>query len=187
MSWSKIFAVGAICCAVSACGFRPLYAPPLEDANGVGVYAFDVLRSVEIAAIPDREGQYLHNKLSRLLQPQGRSSETNFILNVSLSEGTTSLAVRKSALATRANLLVHGSFSLTPVGARSIEAGNTPSKSSFSGSASVTSGYNLFESEFQTLSAKKGARERALDDLAQQIRTQVAAFLTSAYTLPARP
>lgn len=187
MSWSKVFVVGAICCVASACGFRPLYAPPLEDANGAGVYAFDVLRSVEIAPIPDREGQYLRNKLSRLLQPQGRGPETQFLLTVSLTEGTTDLAVRKSAQATRANLTIRGDFSLADVGAVAIQSDSTPSKSSFSGSASVTSGYNLFESEFQTLSAKKGARERALDDLAQQIRTQVAAFLTSAYTLPARP
>lgn len=154
----------------SACGFRPLYAPPNEDATVQGVYAFDELQRVIIANIPDREGQYLRNALVRLLHPKGRRGEANFVLDISLTESTSSLAVQRSAEATRANLTVRGSVRL-----RRISGGGGV----HSDLVSSSSGYNIFRSEFQTLMAEKGARERALDDLAQQIRIRLAAYLTN--------
>lgn len=187
MSLSRLFLLGVALLAASGCGFRPLYAPPAEDAEGRSVYAFDLLRGVEIANIPDREGQYLYNQLSRLLHPQGRGGATTYVLNVTLAESTTSLAVQKNALATRANLSVRGSFSLAAVGRPAVQPGQGQAGANYSGLVTVTSGYNIYDSEFQTLAAKKGARERALDDLAQQVRTQVATFLTAGSTLPARP
>ena len=45
-----------------------------------------------------------------------------------------------------------------------------------------TSGYNIFQSEFQTLMAEKGARKRALDDLAQQIRMRLASYLINSHS-----
>lgn len=156
--------------SISACGFRPLYAPPTENAGIQGVYAFDALKRVVISNIPDREGQYLRNALVRLLHPNGRRGEAQYILKITLSEGIASLAVQRSAEATRANLTVTGNFSLMPV----IAADQV-----HSGIVASTSGYNIFQSEFQTLMAEKGARERALDDLAQQIRIRLAAHLTN--------
>lgn len=157
--------------ATSACGFRPLYAPPDEDTKIQSVYAFDALQRVVIANIPDREGQYLRNALVRLLHPKGRQGEALLILDISLSESTSSLAVQRSAEATRANLTVQGSFQLRRVANRD---------NLHSDLVTSSSGYNIFRSEFQTLMAEKGARERALDDLAQQIRIRLAAYLTSA-------
>ena len=155
---------------VSSCGFRPLYAPPSEDVEQRGVYAFGEFRRVIIENIPDREGQYLRNELVRLLQPAGRSGEANYVLRVRLTEVTQNLAVQKSAVATRANLRVTGDFTLAQINEEA---------EPFSDSASSSSGYNIFQSEFQTLMAEKGARERALDDLAQQIRIRLAGYLTS--------
>jgi len=159
--------------ATSACGFRPLYAPPNEDTKGQSVYAFDELQRVIIANIPDREGQYLRNALVRLLHPNGRRGEAQLILKISLTESTNSLAVQRSAEATRANLTVKGSVQL-----RRISGGGDV----HSDLVSSSSGYNIFRSEFQTLMAEKGARERALDDLAQQIRIRLAAYLTNTDT-----
>lgn len=156
--------------SISACGFRPLYAPPTENTGIQGVYAFDELKRVVISNIPDREGQYLRNALVRLLHPNGRHGEAQYIFKITLSEGTASLAVQRSAEATRANLTVTGNFSLVPV-----IAGDQV----HSDVVASTSGYNIFQSEFQTLMAEKGARERALDDLAQQIRIRLAAHLTN--------
>lgn len=155
---------------VAGCGFRPLYAPPSEDVSGRGVYAFDEFRHVVVDSIPDRDGQYFRNKLVRLIQPSGRGGEAKYILKVVLDDSTENLSVQRSAVATRANLRVTGQFVLTE-----LKEGAEP----FSGTARSSSGYNLFQSEFQTLMAEKGARERALDDLAQQIRIRLAAYLTN--------
>ena len=173
MSSFKITFLIALTLSMTACGFRPLYAPPSENAAIQGVYAFDVLKRVAISNIPDRKGQYLRNALVRLLHPNGRRGEALYILNISLTEGTSSLAVQRSAEAPRANLMVTGSFSL-----ESLVAGGQL----HSDVVTSTSGYNIFQSEFQTLMAVKGARERALDDLAQQIRIRLASHLTNSHS-----
>lgn len=170
MSSFKITFLIALTLSMSACGFRPLYAPPSENPGIQGVYAFDELQRVAISNIPEREGQYLRNALVRLLHPKGRRGDVQYILTISLSEGTANLAVQRSAEATRANLTVTGSINLKP-----LIAGNQV----HSDVVTSTSGYNIFQSEFQTLMAEKGARERALDDLAQQIRIRLAAYLTN--------
>lgn len=169
MSWSKAGIVLAVTLAVAGCGFRPLYAPPAEDTSADSVYAFDALKKVSIGLIPDREGQYLRNRLIRLLHPFGRGAETQYVLNVTVSEGRTELAVQKSAVATRANLNVTGVYVL-------IDA--ITGKSVTSGSVNATSGFNIFQSEFQTVIAEQGARERALNSVAEDMRLRLAGFLT---------
>jgi LPS-assembly lipoprotein len=173
MSSFKITYLIVLTLSMTACGFRPLYAPPSENAGIQGVYAFDELRRVAISNIPDREGQYLRNALVRLLHPNGRRGKTLYILNISLTEGTSSLAIQRSAEATRTNLTVSGSFNL-----KSLIAGDQL----HSDVVTSTSGYNIFQSEFQTLMAEKGARKRALDDLAQQIRMRLASYLINSHS-----
>ncbi len=163
---------------LSGCGFRPLYAPPQEDHSGKSVYAFDLLKQVAIDNIPDREGQYLRNQLIQLMHPAGRGTETKFLLKVVIHESKQDLAVKRSAIATRANLQISGTFALYPVSSEG------PTET---GIVYTSSGYNIFQSEFQTLMAEKGARERALDDLAQQLRIRLAAVLTSSEANPAKP
>lgn len=168
----------ALVLALAGCGFRPLYAPPEEDVSQRGIYAFDIFKRVEITNIPDREGQYFRNALVRLLHPSGRSGVPIYRLDVTLRESTSSLAVKRSAVATRANLKIIGSFILHS---------NDKTRSALSGSVTSLSGYNIFQSEFQTLMAEKGARERALEDLAQQMRIRLAALLTNSETQTQKP
>ena len=81
--------------ALGGCGFRPLYVPPQEDVSGRSVYAFDIFKKVSIANIPDREGQYFRNQLVQLLHPTGHGTETEYVLEVTLAESTSNLAVQK--------------------------------------------------------------------------------------------
>lgn len=149
----------------ASCGFRPLYAPSGKDTAGAQTFAFDVFRKIEIGIIAEREGQYLRNELIRLMHPSGRSRIVDYDLGVTLTESKADLAVRQSSDATRANLTITGTYSLISRATQTeIIAGNVKS----------TSGYNIFKSEFQTLSAEKSARERALNDVAQQIRLRLA-------------
>ncbi len=70
--------------------------------------------------------------------------------------------------ATRANLTIVANYVLKS------RVSGADNKVVFSGSVKTTSGYNIFTSEFQTLSAEKSARERALKDVAQQLRIRLA-------------
>ena len=168
MSSFRLAAALLITLALSACGFRPLYAPPAEDASGQSVYAFEALKAVEVGQIPDRNGQYLRNKLVRLLHPTGSARKMEYALRISFSESRTDLDVQQSAIATRANLTVNVRYDLIAVGS-GINLG--------SGTVSATGGFNIFDSEFQTLIAEQGARERALESAAEQIRIRIATLL----------
>lgn len=167
------FRFGFILAAVlltASCGFRPLYAPSGGDNAQAQVFAFDTFRKMDIAQIPDREGQFLRNELIELMHPSGRARIVEYKLNISLTETKTGLAVRRSSDATRANLTATASYRLRAVG----EEGSI-----LIGTVKSTSGYNIFESEFQTLSAEKSARERALKDVAQQLRLRLATEFAS--------
>lgn len=188
MSWSRFLAVFCLCGFVAACGFRPIHAPAPQTDADTGENGFELLRNVFIARIPDREGQQLRNELTRLMHPTGMVANPQYVLSIQLNESTSAFAVRKSTVATRASLRVNGSVVLAKIGAeeelarRLLEKGQVQDEDTFgyTGQVSSISGYNIYSSEFQTLAAEKGARERAVNDLAVQIRTVVASYMLRA-------
>lgn len=147
---------------LGACGFRPLYG----DRTGGG--APYKLAMIKVEAIPDRIGQLLHNHLLTALNPRGRPRRARYILQTRVEESTSSLAVRKSAFATRANLTVNANYSLTtPAGGKTL----------FSAKSSITVSYNILDSEFATLMAEKDARARAVREVSEDIRIRLGVFL----------
>ena len=54
------------------------------------------------------------------------------------------------------------------------------------GSVNATSGFNIFQSEFQTVIAEQGARERALNSVAEGMRLRLAGYLTRTDTTGGR-
>lgn len=127
----------------------------------------DELSQVEVAVIPDRSGQILRNYLLVELNPMGRPDHPAYLLDVSISERVQRLGVRVDDTAVRANLRFQADVILIstaddePVLRRRL---NT-----------VTS-YNILEDEFATLSSEEAARDRALRQLSEDIRTQLALF-----------
>jgi len=146
---------------VAGCGFRPLYG------GGRDSDAATELATVHIASITDRIGQQLHNHLLDLLNPTGRAAEPRYVLRVELDGSTQGLAVAKSELATRSNYRLHATFRL-------VEADGN--KFIFQGSKKVVSSYNVLTSNFGTLMAEKDAKARAVQEISQDIRTQLAVF-----------
>lgn len=173
---SRLALILGIVLITSSCGFRPLYAPSGNDKGSPNSFALETFSKINIAIIKDREGQFLRNKLIELMQPAGSASTIEYKLGIALSESKASLAVRRSSNATRANLTVSAGYSLLK-----LDTGQTL----IGGNIKSTSGYNIFESEFQTLSAEKSARERALIDVAHQLRLRIAtAFATENFKKP---
>ena len=172
MSWCKAGCLALVAMMLAGCGFQPLYATRHIEGD-TAQNAFEAFRGISISQIEDREGQLLRNQLSRLIHPSGRSGIVTHSLDVKLKESKTSLAVARSAVASRANIRVTASYTLVPF---------DKDAASLKGTVTATSGYNIFRSEFQTLSAENGARERALKDIAEQIRLRLAAQLTGPET-----
>lgn len=160
--WS--FRTITLVCAVAllgACGFRPLYGQRGADTVPAE------FAQIRIEPIPDRIGQQLHNRLLTALNPKGRATNPRYVMKTHITERSTSLAVRKSAFATRANLNVSADFNLTEA---------DTGESLFSATSTITVSYNILDSEFATLTAEKDARRRAVREIGEDIRLRLGAF-----------
>ncbi len=161
MWWSKAIVLSGFI-LLSACGFRPLYG-----TGGGGAEGRDALAQIQIKPIADRSGQQLRNHLLDLMTPRGQPAAARYILSVTLSESIRNLAVRKTALATRANLRLQASFVLSE---------KATGKRLHSDKTLVVSGYNILGADFATLQAVKDARARALRETAENIRVRLGVF-----------
>ena len=148
---------------LQGCGFRPLYS---EQSTG----SFSTeLALIKVEPIQDRIGQLLRNHLRTAFNSKPRTQKARYFLQTRIGEGTSSLAVKKSAFATRANLTVTASFQLLNA---------ATAKSIFSATRSITVSYNILDSEYATLAAVKDARTRAVRELSEDIRTQLGVYFS---------
>jgi len=150
--------------AVSACGFQPLYG---QGPNTSQVQPH--LAQIAVQPIPDRVGQILRSTLSRTLNPTAHTPGTGpaYDLAVTLTEAVSTLAVERDAFATRANLSLNASYTLTR---------RADQVTLSSASVGSVSSYNILSSEFATKTARDDARKRAIQDLAATIRTRLAIY-----------
>ena len=106
----------------------------------------------------------MRNHLLDLINPNGEQAASH-TLSVVLRESQQDLSIKKSAISTRARLTIIADFSL---------AGNGKS---FSGIAKVTTGYNLFKSEYATMVAEQNARSSGVTFIANEIANRVISHL----------
>lgn len=149
--------------AVAGCGFEPLYGKRGQN-DVITEFAY-----IDVAPIRDRVGQQLRNALVQRLHAAGRAPAARYRLVTELDESTSSLAVRKSALATRANLQMTARYQLFVA---------TGGESLVDYSEAVTVSYNILDSEFATLMAERNARERAVIALSEDIRNRLGIYFS---------
>ncbi len=161
MSWPKFIFALLLPVALAACGFEPLYGR--EAARNIPEdFAF-----IQIDPIKDRVGQLLHNQLRDAINPKGVPAKPRYVLKVSLAETVQETAIQRTAFAVRANLVLNANFTLHDATTRG---------SLFSGSAISTAGFAHQDAEFGTLAGEKDARERAVRDLAEEIRIRLGVY-----------
>ena len=125
------------------------------------------MRYIEIKPIKDRSGQQLRNHLETDIALAKRAYPTRYNLVVVLDETKQDLAIKKSQIATRANLTFRADYRLI-----SKTDGSVLDK----GSARITTKYNVLDETFATLMAEKDARTRAVREISAAIATQIAVF-----------
>ncbi len=174
--WLRLAAVAVASAgllATAACGFRPMYGER-PDPAAAGASASPVaadLATVAVAPIPDRSGQLLRNKLERLLDPAASGSvDQRYTLDVKLKEKIDTYAVERSGFASRATLETIANYTL-----REDASGNRI----LSGMSRAVSGYNLLNNDFSTVVGADDARNRAVDQVAYQIRNKLAVHFTN--------
>ena len=164
MSLFKLTTVMAVLAVLQGCGFRPLYGDPSTGGSSAE------FALIKVEPIKDRIGQLLRNHLRTAFNPKPRTQKPRYLLKTRVSQSTASLAVRKSAFATRANLTVAANFHLLNA---------ATAKPLFSATRSITVSYNILDSEYATLAAEKDARNRTVRELSEDIRIQLGVYFSN--------
>lgn len=151
---------------VSGCGWQPLYGENEAASGAAGVSK--KLAQVDIANIPDREGQYLRNRLIDRFYRESRPADPSYALTVTpVNEQLIDLDITKAANATRAQMRLATTMVLKDLDTGEILLSRTL--------RAITS-YNILGSEFATRVSENNARENALNDLARQIELQLSLY-----------
>ncbi len=149
----------AIAASTSSCGYKPLYGES-------GVIRKN-LAEVRIKAIPNREGQVLRNALLDRINPNGQPGAAPFLLSVTYSESLSQLAIRRDETATRANLRISSNFKL---------AETASGVTVFRGRSRRTASYNIVQSDYANVIARRTAQRRAALLVADDIATRLALY-----------
>ncbi len=162
MSWSKPFRMLAVSLLlagiVAGCGFRPLYKQT-GSTNTVQDFS-----QISIAQPEDRPSQQLRNFLLDSLTPYGQPDRPLYRLEYRLSETVGSVFVTRTEEITRNNLQLNVTVYL-----RDYQTGIVLTSLSTTSQAS----YNVTLADYANLVSEKNARERALRDVAEQIRLRL--------------
>jgi len=162
-------AVVAIGTSLSACGFQPLYGTAGVTAGARRPGA--LLQSIYVEPIPERVGYRLRNNLLDLFSANARAQNAPYKLKLTLRERKDAVALQTNASITRYNYSLIAHYELTPAGA------SAPVRS---GEVSALSAYNVGTSPFATVIAERDASDRAANDIAERIRTELAVYFREA-------
>jgi len=99
--------------------------------------------------------------------PLGRSRVTKYKLIVKLTESRQNLAIKKSEIATRANLRFNANYKIIL---------KSNGKRIAGGHSRMTTSYNILNQTFSTLMAEKNARKRAVREISADISSKVYSF-----------
>jgi LPS-assembly lipoprotein len=158
--------------ALSGCGFRPLYGNGGLNA-GVG----PTLENVYVEPIPERVGYELRNELLDLFNGTGQSNNAAYRLKLSVNETEEAVILQTNTAITRYNYTLSAHYELIP------RDGTTAVKA---GDVTALSAYNVAAAPFlyARVTAERDAKNRAANDIAERIRTQIAVYLRTASAAP---
>jgi LPS-assembly lipoprotein len=157
---------------LAGCGFAPLYATKSSGTNTVN----DDLRTVRIVPIKDRIGQQLRNALLARITPNGEPADYRYVLAVTLGETSSDLGYRRDSFATLGNLVVSAQVSLT-LGDILVMTTNT----------STTVSFDYLGPRYASVAMERDAEERAITQLADDIRSRVAVAIARFKANPTDP
>lgn len=163
----RFFLLFLIMASLTACGFEPMYGTHAgggqETLQGLPAN----LGQIDIAVIPNREGQILRNDLIDRFYKTGYPTNPAYRLVVSpLVEKLTELDITKSSEATRAQLRLKSHMVLT----------DPQGKVLFTRDLQTVTSYNVLNSEFATRVTEDNARQNAIHELARQIELNLSLY-----------
>jgi LPS-assembly lipoprotein len=166
MWWrSSVFGAALVSLALSlaGCGFQPLYGP---TASGSSMP--EVMRTVEVEAIPGRVGQKIRNELIFSNTGGGEALPSKYKLDITIRESVTQELVKITGEATGQVYQVDATFKLKSV---------SDGKVVLEGKALSRAAYDRYEQIFSNVRAQYDAQNRVARTIAESIKARVAAYL----------
>ena len=162
MSWSRRALLIALAAApLCGCGFHPLYG-----GRTAGAYDPD-LAAIKVAPIPDRTGQILALSLREKLNPRGVDMPVRYTLKTVIAVTRGDLGIARNATSARGEINADATYTLT------VANGDK----GFSGRSHTVSAFNIVQDGYATKVAEDDARERALNDISDDIVMSLALFV----------
>lgn len=153
--------------ATAGCGFEPLY-------GRVGdVSIADDLAGIRIMPIANRAGQILRNHLIDGLQPRGEPERAAYRLTIDLVE-----PLPQDLGISRTDAVVRYSYTAYAT-CRLLDAAGTEV---WRGRATSSTSYEVSNSQFATLAGQGAARERVMEEIAIDVKAQLASFFRARRT-----
>jgi LPS-assembly lipoprotein len=156
--------------SLAACGFQPLYG------NGGGVIG-PTLQNVYVEPISDRVGYELRNSLLDLFNGTGQADNAQYRLKLSLTETEEAVILQTNTAITRYNYTLSAHYELIPhASTQAVKTGDITSLTA----------YNVAAAPFlySTVTAQRDAKNRAANDIAERLRTQIAVYLRTSAAQP---
>jgi LPS-assembly lipoprotein len=165
MSWFNNLRGGAVFALVlllSSCGFQPLYT---RDVTAPWPH-------VEIANIPDREGQYLRNLLTDRLYARSAPADARYTLQITRPGiKISSLGIRKDATSTRGQVDISATVTL-----RDKASGDTLLQRYVQASG----GYNRLDNRYATFVSEESSVDLVLKELSDAVMTELDLYFSRA-------
>jgi LPS-assembly lipoprotein len=165
-------AFAAVPVLVAGCGdsgFHPLYATsPLVGGGATAAK----LASLEIAPIPSRVGQRLRNEL--IFQTTGGGNESlnpAYRLEIVVTESMSATLVQVNGNSSGSIYNLNAKFRLIRIADKSV---------ALQGESNGRIMFERFESVYSNVRARKEAEDRAATTVAEDLRSRLAAYLSSA-------
>jgi len=180
MSWFRRRA-GRIACAagllaLAGCGFHPLYgrgnAQVAPQLGTIKILPMSGQQNQDVARI----GQELRNMLYTRLNTKGEPARPKYRLTTVLTETKRSLAVQKTEVATRANLVIDANYKLEDAATGTIV---------FSAQSRGVASYDIVQSEYANIAAAQDAERRVLQGISDDITLQLSFYFTQEKKAPA--
>lgn len=162
---ARLIAGLALSLACGACGFRPLYG---ESGRTAAVQTD--LGDVQVDPIPDRLGQRLRQDLVDRINPKGEPALGRYHLAVKLAEAQDGEGIRSDLTFARVNYRLFAEWQL-----RDEKNGSVIAK----GTSRAFTSYNVGANPFATVTAENDGRERAANEVAEDIRMRLAVYFES--------
>ncbi len=150
---------------IAGCGIHPLYGPTASGAT-----TQQLMSAIRVAPIPGRVGQRVRNELIFANTGGGNPAPQKYKLQIALKEHLSKSLVEQTGEATSEIYLLNAQFKLVDIASGKVV---------FTGSALSQAAYDRYDRTFSNVRAQYNAENRAANDLAETIKTRIAAYLAT--------